>query len=95
MEANGVRQEALPDSPVVFAALTALKPWTMHSASIQAGGITWPPLPLNKQATLSELETELSRHGLVINPEETAIIYSQATGERAFSIDGKRVECLP
>ena len=58
-----------------------------------------PPPPeqggAHLQATLSELETELSRHGLVSNPEETAIIYSQATGGRASSIDGKRVEWLP
>ncbi|OLP76158.1 hypothetical protein AK812_SmicGene43943 [Symbiodinium microadriaticum] len=47
------------------------------------------------QATLTELEKQLAKHGLVINPKKTAIIYSNDTGGGHFMIGGKKVLCLP
>ncbi|CAE7206203.1 CACNA1H, partial [Symbiodinium necroappetens] len=48
------------------------------------------------QATLNALEKQLAKHGLVINPKKTAIIYSNNdSGGGRFMVGGKQVPCLP
>ncbi|CAE7933671.1 TOP3B [Symbiodinium necroappetens] len=47
------------------------------------------------QATLAALERHLARHGLLINPRKTAVIYSQPQGGGAYRIGGEMVGCRP
>ena len=112
-QTNGVRQGS-PDSPVVFAALTAqaLEKAVSQTAHM-LGDARGPPPPPQQggaymddtylwshdakhlQATLAALEQQLAKHGLVINPKKTAIIYSNDSGGGRFTVGGKQVPCLP
>ena len=95
-QTNGVRQGS-PDSPVVFAALTAAsldKALQQHTSKLgeargpappEQGGAYMDDTYLSShtrlQQSLRELEQELAKHGLAINPKKTAVIYSQHRGE--------------
>ncbi|CAE7824191.1 unnamed protein product [Symbiodinium sp. CCMP2592] len=47
------------------------------------------------QASLAELERQLRKHGLTINPAKTAIIFSLKSGGGSFFIGGEEVACKP
>ena len=55
----------------------------------------WSHDPTHLQATLAALERHLARHGLLINPGKTAIIFSQPQGGGEFRIGGEMVGCKP
>ena len=107
-----VRQGS-PDSPVVFAALTAqaLEEAVSQTAHM-LGGARGPPPPQqggaymddtylwshdakHLQATLAALEQQLAKHGLVINPKKTTIIYSNDSGGGRFVVGGNRCHAFP
>ena len=55
----------------------------------------WSHDATHLQATLAALERHLARHGLLINPGKTAIIFSQPHGGGEFRIGGAMAGCKP